>query len=234
MLRVEGVVYVNKRARMRLIGVTAIILISVVAIVIGVGAGDGSYSRSVSDVAGDKESTGERVRVTGTVVPGSWDKKSSPMRFDIRDEGATGGPQISVVYYGGVPSTFGDEVTAIITGTVNASGVLESEDMITKCPSKYESATGALTVADLLGQGDEVVGKSVRVTGYVANGSVRPPGGTVRFAVADEGGKSSVDVFFDGALPEGMSDGSQVVLGGLLDEHGVFDAVNVSLSDTEQ
>ncbi|MDY0087053.1 MAG: cytochrome c maturation protein CcmE [Coriobacteriia bacterium] len=226
----------NKRARVRLIGVTAIILISVVAIVWGVGAGDGSYSRSVSDVADNAEIAGERVRVTGTVVPGSWDKKSSPMRFDIRDEGETGGPQISVVYYGGVPNTFGDEVTAIITGTINEKGVLESEDMITKCPSKYESATGALTIADLLGQGDAVVGKSVRVTGYVANGSVRPPGGTVRFTITGNGGSGgpTLDVFFDGAVPEGMGDGTQVVLGGLLDESGVFDAVSVSLSDTEQ
>lgn len=224
----------NKRARMRLIGVTAIILISVVAIVVGVGAGDGSYSRNVSDVAGDPEAAGERIRVTGTVVPGSWDKKSSPMKFDIRDEGATEGPQISVVYYGGVPSTFGDEVTAIITGTINTEGVLESEDMITKCPSKYESATGALTIADLLAEGDEVVGKSVRVTGYVASGSIVPPGGATRFVITDEGGNPSVNVFYDGALPDGMADGSQVVLGGLLDEQGVFDAVSVSLSDTEQ
>ena len=224
----------NKRARMRLIGVTAIILISVVAIVVGVGAGDGSYSRTVSDVVGDTEFVGERVRVTGTVVPGSWDKKSSPMRFDIRDEGADEGPQISVVYYGGVPSTFGDEVTAIITGTIGDDGVLESEDMITKCPSKYESATGALTIRDLLADGDDIIGKSVRLTGYVVNGSILPPGGPVRFIIADEGGDPTVDVFYDGALPEGMVDGSQVVLGGMLDEQGVFDAVSVSLSDTEQ
>ena len=224
----------NKRARMRLIGVTAIIAISVVAIVVGVGAGDGSYSRNVSDVVGDGEAVGVRVRVTGTVIPGSWDKKSSPMRFDIRDEGATDGPALAVVYNGGVPSTFGDEVTAIITGTITPDGVLESEDMITKCPSKYESATGALTIADLLAEGESVIGKSVRVTGFVVSGTIQPPGGAVRFVIADEGGSPSVDVYYDGALPEGMVDGSQVVLGGLLDEQGVFDAVSVSLSDTEQ
>lgn len=224
----------NKRARVRLIGVTAIILISVVAIVVGVGAGDGSYSRSVSDVVGNEEFVGERVRVTGTVIPGSWDKKSSPMRFDIRDEGASTGPQISVVYNGGVPSTFGDEVTAIITGVIGSDGVLESEDMITKCPSKYESATGALTIRDLLAEGEGVIGKSVRLTGFVVDGTIQPPGGPVRFVIAYEGGDPTLDVFYDGALPEGMTDGSQVVLGGLLDEQGVFDAVSVSLSDTEQ
>lgn len=224
----------NKRARMRLIGVTAIIVISVAAIVVGVGAGDGSYSRKVSDVVGNAEAEGERVRVTGTVIPGSWDKKSSPMRFVIRDEGATEGPALPVVYNGSVPATFGDEVTAIITGTISADGVLESEDMITKCPSKYESATGALTVAELMAEDEGVIGKSVRVTGFVVNDTIVPPGGAVRFVIADEGGSPSVEVFYDGALPDGMADGSQVVLGGLLDERGIFDAVNVSLSDTEQ
>lgn len=155
------------------------------------------------------------------------------MMFDIRDEGASDGPQISVVYNGSVPSTFGDEITAIITGVVNEEGVLESDDMITKCPSKYESATGALTVAELLAEGESVIGKSVKVTGSVVEGTIAPPGGLVRFTIADEGGSPSVDVFYDGALPEGMFDGSQVVLGGLLDENGVFDAVNVALSDTE-
>ncbi len=224
---------VNKRAKMRLAGVTAIILISVIAIVAGVGASDGSYSRTVSDVTENPDLVGERVRVTGTVIPGSWNRKSNPMMFDIRDEGASDGPQISVVYNGSVPSTFGDEITAIITGVVNEEGVLESDDMITKCPSKYESATGALTVAELLAEGESVIGKSVKVTGSVVEGTIAPPGGLVRFTIADEGGSPSVDVFYDGALPEGMFDGSQVVLGGLLDENGVFDAVNVALSDTE-
>ncbi len=223
----------NKRAKIRLIGVTAIILISVVAIVAGVGAGDGSYARTVSEVTDNPDLVGERVRVTGTVIPGSWDRRSNPMRFDIRDEGATDGPQISVVYHGSVPSTFGDEIGAIITGVVNEDGVLESDDMITKCPSKYESATGALTVADLFAEGEGVIGKSVKATGFVVDGSIQPPGGPVRFTIADEDGSPSLDVFYDGALPEGMFDGSQVVLGGLLDEEGVFDAVNVSLSDVE-
>ena len=221
----------NKRARNRLVGVTAIIVISVVAIFLSVGGGDAAYSRTVSDVVDNVEMVGERVRVTGTVIPGSWDGMSSPMRFDIRDEGESSGPMISVIYNGNVPSTFGDDVTAIVTGTVTDEGVLESADMITKCPSKYEAATDALTVAELLDQGDGAIGKPSRITGFVVEGTIQPPGGDVRFSIADESGMPVIDVHYpDGGLPDGMEAGSQVVLGGQLDEEGVFDAVSVAIA----
>ncbi len=221
----------NKRARNRLVGVTAIILISIVAIFVSVGGGDAAYSRTVSDVVDNVEMVGERVRVTGTVIPGSWDGKSSPMRFDIRDEGADTGPMISVVYNGNVPSTFGDDVTAIVTGTVTDDGVLDSTDMITKCPSKYEAADDALPVSSLLAQGDGVVGKSVRITGLVVDGSIQPPGGDIRFSIADESGSPVLDVHYpDAGLPDGMEAGSQVVLGGLLDAEGVFEAISVAIA----
>ena len=45
--------------------------------------------------------------------------------------------------------------------------------MITKCPSKYESATGAMPVADLVAGKDAGHGKPVRkATGYVKPGSL--------------------------------------------------------------
>ena len=222
----------NKRARNRLMGVTAIIFISVVAIFLSVSGNDGAFERSVSDVVDNDELKGERLRVTGTVIPGSWDGHSSPMKFDIRDEGATSGPLIQVLYTGTVPSTFGDEVTAIVTGIINDEGVLEAGDMITKCPSKYESADSALRVVDLLDRGDTMVGTSVRLTGFVVDGTIVPPGSDVRFTISDRDGSPVIDVNYpDGALPDGMDDGSQVVLGGALDENGTFDAISVAIAE---
>ena len=49
---------------------------------------------------------------------------------------------------------------------------LKATEMITKCPSKYESAQGAIPVADLLLKGDSVLGKPVRATGYVKAGTI--------------------------------------------------------------
>lgn len=226
----------NKRARNRLLGVTAIIVIVGLAILLGAGGQDGAYSRTVSDVVEDSELVGERVKVSGSVVEGSWDRKSNPMRFTIRDESAQGGPTIDVVYNGGVPSTFGDGVVAIITGELDADKTITSDNMITKCPSKYESATGALTVSSLLSQVEEVTGKPVDITGYIVAGSVQPPGGTARFAIVGnkDGSGDVVPVFYEGALPANMDDGTQVVIGGALGEDGVFAATSVALSDTEK
>ena len=227
----------NKRARTRLIGVTAIILIAIAAIILGAGSKQGAYYKTVKDVVSDEKLVGERVRVGGAVVAGSWDKKSNPMRFAIREEGdeSASGPTIKVVYNGTVPSTFGDGVVAIVTGELSQDGTIDSNDMITKCPSKYQSATGALTVNDLVAGGSDLTGKSVKVTGYV-KGDINPPGGDVRFVISSEpdGAGKTVKVFTDGAVPAGIADGKQVVLGGSLDESGVFDAVSVSMSESEK
>ena len=227
----------NKRARTRLIGVTAIILIAIAAIILGAGSKQGAYYKTVKDVAQDESLVGERVRVGGAVVAGSWDKKSNPMRFEIREEGdeSADGPTIKVVYNGTVPSTFGDGVVAIVTGELDQAGTIESNDMITKCPSKYQSATGALSVNDLVSGGSDLTGKSVKVTGYVV-GEIEPPGGEVRFVISQSAGGEgkTVKIFYDGAVPQGIADDKQVVIGGSLDSAGIFDAISVSLSESEK
>jgi len=229
-------VSVNKRARNRLIGITAIILIVVVAILLGAGSKDGAYSRTVKEVSGNTDLAGERIRVSGEVVQGSWDRKNNPMRFVIRDEKAEeGAPTIKVEYTGGVPSTFGDGVVAVVTGELSSDATLIiTDDMITKCPSKYQSATQAITVAGLLGAGESVIGKPTVVTGYIVPGSIGPITGPYRFKISDQGGTDEIPVFWEGALPEGMNDGMQVVIGGDLGADGVYSATEVSLADTEK
>ncbi len=223
----------NKRARNRLIGVTAIIILAAIAVVASTGSSDGAYYRPVGEVVSDATLLGERVSVGGSVVAGSWDKKSNPMRFSIREEGTDDGAVIAVVYNGGVPSTFGDGVVAIVKGElIDDSGTLyiDSSDMITKCPSKYETATGSVTVDKALSQPE---GSTFPVSGFVVAGSIQPPGGEVRFALADEAGTSEIEVLWEGALPAGMDDGSQVVASGSL-ESGQFIASDVALADSEK
>lgn len=220
----------NKRARTRLIGITAIILIAAGAIVFGAGSKEGAYYRKVSEISASDEFVGQRVKVGGTVVAGSWDKKSNPMRFEIRDEGVDTGPTIEVVYSGGVPSTFGDGVVAILTGTVAANGVLESDDMITKCPSKYESAKDALTVGSLLKGGENLVDKPVKVAGAIGAGTIVPPGGEQRFVLLGDSGEE-LPVQYEGALPEGMTDGSEVVVSGALAQGDIFVATEVAIAE---
>lgn len=222
----------NKRARTRLIGVTAIILIAVAAIFLAGGGKSAAYYKTVDDVATDSKLVGERVKVGGTVVNGSWDKKSNPMTFVIRDEEdkTESGKTVKVVYNGPVPSTFGDGVVAIVTGDLTEDKTIQADDMITKCPSKYESAKGAMPVATIKkGQALE----TVKITGYVKPGSIVPPGGALRFVIAgaEDGSGNSLDVKWDGALPEGMTDGTEVVLTGELHADGTFTAAEVALPE---
>ncbi len=228
----------NKRARNRLIGVTAIVLLIIVAIFASIGSRGGTaYYKTVEEIATDAALANERVKVGGAVVTGSWDRKSNPMTFTIKgeDDTADEGPTVVVVYNGAVPATFGDGVTAIVTGTLSADGKIEADEMITKCPSKYESATGAIPVGDLVGSGDEMVGKTVKATGYIKAGTIVAPGGAERFIVTtDETGGAEVAVVFEGALPSGMTDGSKVVLTGAVEADGMFVATDVSLEGTQQ
>lgn len=228
----------NKRARTRLIGVTAIILIAIVAGVIYSANKQGSTPVTVAAATKDSSLVGKRVKVDGTVIPGSWNKQSNPMKFTVRDESdsAGTGATLKIVYTGAAPSTFGDGVVAIVTGTMGQDGVLTGGEMITKCPSKYASATGALPVGDLLGKGASLVGKPVKATGYVKPGSIAAVGAGDRFVVADkaDGTGQTVGVQFSGALPAGMKDGSLVVISGELDQGGKFVATSVALDQSQK
>ncbi|PKQ10161.1 MAG: cytochrome C biogenesis protein [Actinobacteria bacterium HGW-Actinobacteria-9] len=223
----------NKRARNRLIGVTAIILVAAAAIMAAAAGTGGAYQRTVADVAGQSEFAGERVKVSGEVIAGSWDRKADPMRFEIRDEKAdSDAPTIKVEYSGGVPSTFGDGVVAVVTGNLSDDATLiMSDDMITKCPSKYESATSALSVASVL---KAKKGVPTKVTGLVVAGSITDATERIRFKIVDENGTDEIPVEFTGALPEGMNDGMAVVIGGELGPDGIYTATEVALSDAEK
>ncbi len=223
----------NKRARIRLIAVTGIVLAAVASIVVFLVLFAADKS-TVADIADNPDLVGDRVKVTGSVVAGSWDKKTNPMRFDIRDEGADdNAPTVQVVFTGEMPSTFGDGVIAIVTGTISETGVVESDNMITKCPSKYEAADDALSVASILSARASMIGITTKLTGDIVSGSVNDPASAVRFAIAGEGSEA-IDVAFSGGLPEGVTDGATVVLQGALEEDGVFVATSVSLAGAAQ
>lgn len=217
----------NARARNRLIGISVILLVIAVAVLAGSGALSGSYSTTVSGaLKGDN--AGKRIKVTGTVVPGSWDKKTNPMTFKIRDEGKSSGPELSVVYSGSPPNTFGNDTVAIVTGTLQG-GVLKADDMITKCPSKYQTSTGALTVSQLLNSKASLVGKPTRVAGQLKAGSLKA-GGTPRFVLTGDG-TDTLPVAFEGAMPQGGDKaGVSLIVEGKLGADGTFTATSVAVA----
>ena len=49
-------------------------------------------------------------------------------------------PRLAVVYEGPRPDMLRDEAQAILTGQLNSEGVFVAEELLLKCPSKYEQA----------------------------------------------------------------------------------------------
>ena len=79
---------------------------------------------------------GERVRVSGTVVPGTIIKENnSDIKFQITD----GTSVIDVKYSGIIPDIFADDVEAVVEGNYTDQKVFIADVLLAKCPTKYES-----------------------------------------------------------------------------------------------
>ena len=93
---------------------------------------------AVADVnANPARYTGKSLQVIGTVEPGSLEyTNEGRMNFVLIDE--TGG-SIKVTYRGIPPNNMEDEGNSVVVlGELDSNGELQSEELLVKCPSKYE------------------------------------------------------------------------------------------------
>jgi cytochrome c-type biogenesis protein CcmE len=107
--------------------------------------------------------SGREIRVSGAVLGDSiqYDSSSLTLRFtvahtpgDQKEVDAAGGlaavlhqavndpdaPHLQVVYNGVMPDLLRNEAQAIMTGKVGDDGVFYAEELLLKCPTKYEDA----------------------------------------------------------------------------------------------
>jgi cytochrome c-type biogenesis protein CcmE len=105
----------------------------------------------------------QNVRVSGAVIGDSiqYDSQNLELRFtvahvpgDNKEVEAQGGlaavlhdavtdpsrEHMQVVYYGVMPDLLRDEAQAIMTGHLDADGVFVVDELLLKCPTKYEEA----------------------------------------------------------------------------------------------
>ncbi len=211
----------NKRARVRLIVVTAAVGVIAAASYVVIRE-SGTSILSVEAVKAGEIDVGTRTKATGVVAAGSWDGSANPMRFEIKDDGTTG-PTLSVVYGGTVPSGFGDKTVVTVTGELNDAGEFVATEMLTQCPSKYKSQK-ALAIDELLADGEEAVGHTVRITGTVTKGL---EGGRLTVAPSAES-TAQLEVIFGSQL-EGLREGAMIEAAGQLDASGVFKATGISI-----
>ena len=221
----------NTKTKRRLIVVTGVIVVVLAIVLAVVGSGGAAKTISVGDALNGSYDS-DRIQVSGNVVDNSFATEDNVLTFDIYDPEGDESQTLRVRYEGAASSTFGNGVTAICTGRLDTSNGVElvASELVTKCPSKYESATDALTVARLTEYGDSIVDTTVKLAGTVVEGTLTAAGGEgPRFDVADASDASlRVPVEFDGALPETIVDGTSVVITGSLSDAGSFVATDVA------
>ncbi|MEF9876145.1 MAG: cytochrome c maturation protein CcmE [Gordonibacter sp.] len=218
----------NTKTKRRMVVVTGIIVIVLVVILAMVGGSSSAKSVTIADVAGGQY-VDQKIQVSGNVVENSFKTEDNVLIFDILDPNGDPSQTVRVSYEGGVAATFGNDVTAICTGKMGSDGVLRASELVTKCPSKYENATDALGVAQLIGYGESVIDKPVKISGTVKNGTLAAAGQGDRFMIVDADGSTELAVVFSDALSDEVADGSSLVLTGSLNEDGKFHATDVAL-----
>ena len=212
----------NRSAKRRLVVVGGIIVVAMLVIVAIAGSGGAASSLSIADVAsGDYR--GKKVQVSGSVVADSLTSEGSTALFEIQPEDASGQETLTVRYDGALPATFGTGVVAICTGTVESDNTLTATELVTKCPSKYESAEGSLTVKGLLDQAESMTGETTKVCGYV-RGEVLPVDAAEGYRFTLESQGAAINVIWDGGIDEAVTDGTALVVSGALNADGTFTA----------
>jgi cytochrome c-type biogenesis protein CcmE len=114
----------------------------VVAVVIGVliatsFSGSTSEYLSVAEVKALGPDQTRNSRVAGEIVPNSvtWSTRDLHLTFEIEDDSGN----LAISYYGPQPDMLVDAVEAVVVGKYNPEvEVFEAEDLLMKCPSKYE------------------------------------------------------------------------------------------------
>lgn len=220
----------NSKMKRRLGAVTGIIVIVLVAVLAVVGGN--TAARAVSIAEALELSDDMKIQVSGNVAENSFDIQGDTVTFDIYDPEADpdASATMRVRYDGGVSATFGNDVTAICTGKKDSAGVLNCSELVTKCPSKYENAEGALSIDGLISYGGSVIGKPVRIAGAIGEGTLAGIDADVRFTLVDPESESTLRVRYDGAIPDDAAEGGPIILTGSIGDDGAtFEATDIAL-----
>lgn len=100
------------------------------------------YSKYVDEVMAPGEArhwVGRTLRVEGLVAPGSIE--SRPGTSEYRFRVARNRAEMPVHYRGIVPDTFRDCAGVTVRGVLQSDGRFLADEIVAKCPSKYEAAT---------------------------------------------------------------------------------------------
>jgi cytochrome c-type biogenesis protein CcmE len=141
-----------------------LIVTAVVYLIISSTRASAQYFLTIHELAEKGNSVeGRELRISGAVVGDSiqYDPQSLTLRFTVADipgdnkvieqqgglakvlHDAVSDPQrrrLEIIYVGPRPDLLRDEAQAIMTGKIGDDGVFQAEELLLKCPTKYEEA----------------------------------------------------------------------------------------------
>jgi cytochrome c-type biogenesis protein CcmE len=216
----------KRRQRKRLVIATVAIAAALVSLLAYFGSIGSSRAVALA-AAASGQFNGQRVQVSGTVVADSFSNSGGTVNFALGDD-ETGDQEIrlEVEYQGQLAATFGTGTDAVCTGRIDENGVLQATELISKCPSKYESAEAAVTVGYLNEHAARLVNQEIRLAGYIKAETLAATADELHFVLYSQDGEVSVRL--KGALAEAVQNTEAVVLSGALDSQGVFLATDVA------
>jgi cytochrome c-type biogenesis protein CcmE len=139
-----------------------LILAAIVYLIATATLGNQQYYRTIDELVSNRTAmTGQAVRVSGAVIGDTitWDPETLTITFEmahmpgdqamIDDEGglaqvlheAVTDPsrtRLTVVYVGPMPDLLQHEAQAIVTGRIGEDGLFHAEELLLKCPTRYE------------------------------------------------------------------------------------------------
>lgn len=119
----------------------AVVLGLILYLIVSAISSSGAYYREVSEVLDQQAAlVGKNLRVSGNIVTESirYDAATLDLSFRIADPNDAG-KQIAVHFHGVKPDQMDREgSSAIIEGVMGDQGVVEANNLLLKCPSRYD------------------------------------------------------------------------------------------------
>lgn len=124
-------------------GIGAVVIVVAMGVLAWLGYGESkTYYHTIAELpALQGAARTHRIRVGGTVEPGSIRRSTGRVDFVLLGEGKS----LPVSYVGSdpLPDTFVDKSQALVEGSLAQNGSFVAEQVQAKCASKYEAAPGA-------------------------------------------------------------------------------------------
>jgi cytochrome c-type biogenesis protein CcmE len=141
-----------------------LILAAVVYLIVSSTQANAEYFMTINELkAKGSVVVGQNVRISGAVIGDTiqYDPKTLTLTFDVahvpgdnKEIDAEGGlaavlhaavvdpsrSRIKVLYSGPKPDLLKDEAQAIMTGHLDSAGVFHADELLLKCPTKYQDA----------------------------------------------------------------------------------------------